>query len=62
MLSAYPVLGDGPGKISPFKAKMAMAVRSRNAHWEMRDILRCHWVALGARHGVLTDDGREVRS
>ena len=61
VLSAYPVLGDGPGKISPFKAKMAMAVRSRNAHWKVRDILRRHWVALGTRHGVLTDDGREVR-
>jgi len=53
VLSAYPVLGEGPAKISPFKAKMAMAVRSKNAHWKMRDILRRHWVALGARHGVL---------
>lgn len=61
VLSAYPVLGEGPGRISPFKAKMAMAVRSKNAHWRMRDILRRHWVALGARHGVLTEDGREVQ-
>ncbi len=60
VLSAYPVLGEGPSKISPFKAKMAMAVRSKNAHWKMRDILRRHWLALGARHGVLTDDGREI--
>lgn len=61
VLSAYPVLGEGPGKISAFKAKMAMAVRSKNAHWKMRDILRRHWVALGARHGVLTEDGRDVQ-
>lgn len=61
VLSAYPVLGEGPGRISPFKAKMAMAVRSRNAHWKMRDILRRHWVALGARHGVLTEDGRDAQ-
>jgi serine/threonine-protein kinase HipA len=60
VLSAYPVLGEGPGKMSPFKAKMAMAVRSKNAHWKMRDILRRHWVALGARHGVLDDAGRGV--
>ena len=60
VLSAYPVLGEGPSKISPFKAKMAMAVRSKNAHWKMRDILRRHWLALGARHGVLTDQGHEV--
>lgn len=60
VLSAYPVLGKGPSNLSPFKAKMAMAVRSTNAHWKMRDILRRHWLALGMRHGVLTEDGREV--
>ena len=58
VLSAYPVLGEGTGKMSPFKAKMAMAVRSRNAHWKMRDILRRHWVALGTRHGVVDEAAR----
>ena len=60
VLSAYPVLGEGPGKLSPVKAKMAMAVRSKNAYWKMRDISRRHWVALGVRHGVLDEGGREV--
>lgn len=60
VLSAYPVLGAGPSKISPFKARMAMAVRSRNAHWKMHDIQRRHWEALGARHGVVTEDGRRA--
>ena len=60
VLSAYPVLGEGPGKMSPFKAKMAMAVRSKNAHWKMRDILRRHWVALGTRHGILNEAAREA--
>ena len=55
---AYPVLGKGQGKISPFQAKMAMAVRSKSAHWKMRDILRRHWVALGTRHGILDEAGR----
>ena len=58
VLSAYPVLGEGQGKLSPFKAKMAMAVRSKNAHWKMRDILRRHWVALGTRHGILDEAAR----
>ncbi|MCE4554759.1 type II toxin-antitoxin system HipA family toxin [Pelomonas cellulosilytica] len=62
VMSAYPVLGDGASRISPFKAKMAMAVRSKNAHWKMRDILRRHWTALGARHGILTLDGRDAES
>jgi serine/threonine-protein kinase HipA len=61
VLSAYPVLGEGPSRISPFKAKTAMAVRSKNAHWRMRDIQRRHWLALGSRHGVVTEDGRPVQ-
>ncbi|SHM09404.1 type II toxin-antitoxin system HipA family toxin [Rhizobacter sp. OV335] len=60
VLSAYPVLGAGPSKISPFKARMAMAVRSKSAHWKMQDIQRRHWEALGARHGIVTEDGRQV--
>jgi serine/threonine-protein kinase HipA len=62
VLSAYPVLGEGPSRISPFKAKMAMSVRAKNAHWKMRDILRRHWLAVGARHGVIADNGRPAES
>jgi serine/threonine-protein kinase HipA len=58
VLSAYPVLGDGPGKLSPFKVKLAMAVRSKNAHWRVRDIVRRHWLAVGTRHGIVSVDGR----
>ena len=62
VLSAYPFLGEGPGKLSPFRAKMAMAVRSKNAHWRMRDIQRRHWLSLGIRHGVLAPDGEDTSS
>lgn len=58
VLSAYPILGEGAGKLSPFKARMAMAVRSNSAHWKMREILRRHWLAVGERHGLTTHDGR----
>src|SRR5690606_22437884 len=61
VLSAYPVLGEGPGKLSPFRARMAMAVRSKNPHWLMRDIQRRHWLAAGERYGVVTADGRGAR-
>ena len=61
VLSAYPLLGEGPNKLSPFRAKMAMAVRSRNAHWKMGDIKRRHWDSLGERYGVVTSDGRPAR-
>lgn len=62
VLSAYPLLGEGPNRLSPFRVKMAMAVRSRNAHWKMRDIQRRHWDALGERFGVVTDEGRAARN
>jgi len=60
VISAYPVLGEGQGKLSPFRAKMAMAVRSKNPHWLMRDIRRRHWLTVGERYGITTDDGRDV--
>lgn len=60
VLSAYPVIGEGPGKMSEFKAKMAMAVLSKNPHWKMRDILRQYWLVLGTRHGIGNEDGRPI--
>jgi serine/threonine-protein kinase HipA len=60
VLSAYPVLGEGPSRMSPHRVELAMAVRSRNVHWKVRDILLRHWVALGTRHGVVSEDGRQV--
>lgn len=58
VLSAYPVIGTGANQLSPFKAKMAMAIRSKNTHWVMRDILRRHWLTVGGEHGVVSPDGR----
>jgi serine/threonine-protein kinase HipA len=58
VLSAYPVIGRGANQLSPFKVKMAMAVRSRNAHWVMRDIVRRHWLNVATEHGVVAPDGR----
>ncbi|MFA7624441.1 MAG: type II toxin-antitoxin system HipA family toxin [Pusillimonas sp.] len=58
VLSAYPIMGTSANQLSHFKAKMAMAVRSKNAHWIMRDILRRHWLAVGTEHGVVAPDGR----
>ncbi|WP_404976453.1 type II toxin-antitoxin system HipA family toxin [Achromobacter sp. JUb104] len=60
VLSAYPVIGKGAKKLSPYDARMAMAVRSKNPHWVMRDILRRHWIAVGTEHGVVNPDGKGV--
>ena len=60
VMSAYPVLGEGPGLISPHRVRLAMALRSKNAHWRMRDMLRRHWVEMGRRNGVVSESGQGV--
>lgn len=62
VMSAWPVIGDAPNKLSAHKVKMAMAIRTTNAHWKMKDILPRHWVTVGKRYGVLADDGRTVET
>jgi serine/threonine-protein kinase HipA len=62
VISAYPILGAGPGKLSPHKARMAMAVRSKNAHWHMNKIMRRHWEAVGERYGIRSPQGLDVRT
>jgi serine/threonine-protein kinase HipA len=60
VLSAYPILGEAPDKLSPFRTKMAMAVRSKNPHWLMRDIQRRHWLVVGHRYGVISAHGQSA--
>lgn len=40
---------------------MAIAVRSKNTHGKMRDIVRRHWLGERERHGVVSPDGRVGR-
>ncbi len=62
VMSAWPVIGNRPNKLSAHRVKMAMAIRATNAHWKMKDILPRHWVTLGKRYGVLDDGGRTVET
>nr|WP_232834548.1 type II toxin-antitoxin system HipA family toxin [Rhodoferax ferrireducens] len=52
VLSAYPMLGKRANQINPFKVKLAMAVRGKNPHWKMRDVLRRHWNEAARRNGI----------
>jgi serine/threonine-protein kinase HipA len=54
ILSAYPVLGHGRGKLSPHKIKMAMAVHGKNRHYLWKEISARHWLETAKRSG-LTD-------
>ncbi|HEU4457864.1 MAG TPA: type II toxin-antitoxin system HipA family toxin [Methylibium sp.] len=57
VLSFFPMLGAGPNQVSEHKIRLAMAVRSKNPHWRMKDIVRRHWIEVGRRHGILGAQG-----
>jgi len=52
VLSAWPVIGTGPNHISWHKARLAMAIRSRNAHWKLAEILPRHWDVVAKLAGL----------
>ena len=47
-----------PNKLSMHKVKLAMAIRTKNADWRMKDIQPRHWMEIGKRYGVLDDRRR----
>ncbi|MGH8682139.1 MAG: type II toxin-antitoxin system HipA family toxin [Burkholderiales bacterium] len=55
VVSAWPVSGEGPNQIDRYKVKLAMAVRGKNVHYLMRDILRRHWNETARRAGLGAD-------
>lgn len=52
VLSYYPIIGEAPHKISWHAVKMAMAVRGKNKHYLIKDILRRHFNQTAARSGI----------
>jgi serine/threonine-protein kinase HipA len=46
VLSAWPIIGHGHGKLARQRAKMAMAMPGRNRHYRLAEIQRRHWKAL----------------
>lgn len=51
VLSAYPVLGHGRGKLSTQKIRMAMAVHGKNRHYRWNEIHARHWLETAKRCG-----------
>lgn len=54
VLSAWPLIGTGAHNLQYKKTKLAMAVRSKAAHYKLSEIQRRHWQALAQRSGVET--------
>jgi len=52
VLSIWPIIGEGPNKISWHNAKLAMSVRGKNKHYLLKNIQRRHFNAMAAQCGV----------
>ena len=52
VLSAWPIIGRRPNQLAWQKAKLAMAVRSKNAHWKLSEIKARHWDAITRAAGL----------
>ena len=51
VLSMWPYYGDGASQFRQRKAGLAMAVRSKNAHYLFHTIQARHWQQLASKHG-----------
>lgn len=52
VLSAWPIIGDGPNLIPYPRAKLAMGVKAHNMHYRLRDIETRHWHRLASAAGA----------
>jgi serine/threonine-protein kinase HipA len=52
VLSAWPIIGSGANHLPMQDAKMAMALRNKNAHYRVSEIHTRHWKALVKDCGV----------
>lgn len=52
VISAWPIIGRGANLLDARKAKLALAVRSRNAHWKLTEIKARHWDSVARDAGL----------
>jgi len=52
VMSAWPILDNGPNSLQYKKVKLAMAVRGTSPHYKVAEILPRHWQAVAQRSGV----------
>jgi len=52
VLSIWPIIGEGPSKISWHNARLAMSVRGKNKHYLLKDIQRRHFNDLATQCGL----------
>jgi serine/threonine-protein kinase HipA len=52
VLSAWPIIGHGKNQLPIEKAKLAMALRGKRAHYRLNEITTRHWQALAEQTGI----------
>lgn len=52
VLSAWPIIGTSTNLLDYHNASLAMAIRSKNAHYKLAEIQTRHWNTLALRSGV----------
>lgn len=60
VLSAYPVMGRGPGKYTVEKMRMAMAVHGKNRHYRWNNIVPRHWIHTAEAAGLDTSVAEDL--
>lgn len=55
VLSAWPLVGGGPGQLDRRELKLAMALRGKNSHYRWQDIQRRHFNATARLCGLGPD-------
>jgi serine/threonine-protein kinase HipA len=52
VLSAWPVIGEGPNRISWHDARLAMSLRGKSKHYKLKDIQRRHFDDTARKMGL----------
>lgn len=52
VMSAWPIIGNGPNSLQYKKVKMAMAVRGSSSHYRLAEILPRHWASLAHESAI----------
>jgi serine/threonine-protein kinase HipA len=60
VLSAHPIIGAGRNQFAAQRVRLAMAVRSKNAHYLISEVERRHWIAQGKRVGLSAADVEQM--
>lgn len=52
VMSAWPIIDNGPNSLQYKKVKLAMGVRGTSLHYKLAEILPRHWEAVAVRSGI----------